>query len=416
MVTSRRQPASWKLRALGAGLAAALAALAGGCASAGKATAGASREYSFWPPAPDEPRIQFLRSYRFSSDVEPPRSGFDKLVFGTEQQVLPIERPFGVAMWQSRIYVCDITNPAVVVLDLVKQQTRLMAARGVERMVQPTAIAIAPDGMKYVADRRQARIFVFDGEDRQVSAFGQRGLAPAGLAVHDGELYVADLESQTVLVFDRLTGEPRRTIGGPGGEAGRFISPVGVAVDAGGDVYVTDAIRGRLQKFSPTGELLLSVGEIADSPGNFVRPKQVAVDQEGVVYVVDAAFQNVQMFNPQGQLLMFFGSAGAHPGSMSLPAGIADADGDLGLFSADIHPAFEAQRLLLVTNQYGLNKVSVYAMGRLRAGKTIADIAPYAADVRPREQPPEAAVVLPPAAPPESPTAPDQEPAEPEEP
>ncbi len=395
-------------RAAAAALAIALTAMQG-CSSAGKATA-APREYSFWPPAPDEPRIQFLRSYRFSSDVEPPRSAFDKLVFGKEQQVLPVERPFGLAMWQGRIYVCDITNPAVVVLDLVKKQTRLMAARGVEQMVQPTAIAVAPDGMKYVADRRQGRIFVFDGEDRQVSAFGWRGLTPAGLAVHGEELYAADLESQSIFVLDRRSGQMLRTVGGPGGEPGRFISPVGVAVDGSGNLYVSDAIRGRLQKFSPAGELLMSMGEIADSPGNFVRPKQVVVDREGVVYVVDAAFQNVQMFDAQGQLLMYFGSAGSHPGSMSLPAGIADSDGDVDLFSADIHPAFEASRLVLVTNQYGLNKVSVYALGRLKAGKSIADIAPQAADVRPREQPPEPLVPLPPA---QVPGAPAQEPVEP---
>jgi hypothetical protein len=68
---------------------------------------------------------------------------------------------------------------------------------------------------------------------------------------------------------------------------------------------------------------------------------------------------------------------------MSLPAGIDVHGDDLELFEPDIHPAFEAQRLVLVTNQFGLNKVSVYALGRLREGRTIADIAPFAAAVAP---------------------------------
>ncbi|MHC5005315.1 MAG: NHL repeat-containing protein, partial [Planctomycetota bacterium] len=151
--------------------------------------------------------------------------------------------------------------------------------------------------------------------------------------------------------------------------------------DAEGNIYVTDVIRGRLQKFDNSGALVASVGQLADSPGNFVRPKHLSVDREGVVYVVDAAFQNVQMFTTDGDLLMYFGSPGPHPGSMSLPAGVAVYDGDLSMFEQYIHPAFEARRLILVSNQFGANKVSVYALGNLRQGRTVADIAPYAVDV-----------------------------------
>ncbi|MHC4769869.1 MAG: hypothetical protein ACYTEI_14335, partial [Planctomycetota bacterium] len=73
-------------RAVGAGLLAGVTAVAvSGCGSPQRTGAGASAniEYSFWPPRPNEPRIQFLTSFAFSSDVEPPQSGFDKLVFGT---------------------------------------------------------------------------------------------------------------------------------------------------------------------------------------------------------------------------------------------------------------------------------------------------------------------------------------------
>jgi pyruvate dehydrogenase E2 component (dihydrolipoamide acetyltransferase) len=47
----------------------------------------------------------------------------------------------------------------------------------------------------------------------------------------------------------------------------------------------------------------------------------------------------------------------------------------LDLFQKYVHPAFEAQRLVLVTNQFGDNKVSVYAFGHLKPGKTVKDIA-----------------------------------------
>jgi DNA-binding beta-propeller fold protein YncE len=243
-------------------------------------------------------------------------------------------------------------------------------------MRQPTDIAIAPDGMKYVVDRRVGRIFVFDAEDRHVSTLGQRGLIPVGVAVRGDELYVPDFETQSVLVLDRHTGTTLRSIGEAGGGPGQFIRPLGIDVDQEGNVYVTDAIRGRLQKFAPDGELIFIQGDISDAPGDFVRPKHVAVDRDGVIYVVDAAFQNVQMFNTDGELLMFFGSPGSHLGSMSLPAGVAVYDADMDLFEEYAHPAFESKRIVLVTNQFGLHKVAVYALGNLRQGATIDDITP----------------------------------------
>jgi hypothetical protein len=79
---------------------------------------------------------------------------------------------------------------------------------------------------------------------------------------------------------------------------------------------------------------------------------------------------------------MFFGGAGDYPGGMSLPAGITTSGAGMERFADLVHPAFEASRLVIVTNQFGLDKVAVYALGRLREGHTIDDIAPYAADLR----------------------------------
>lgn len=373
-------------RALAALLLVAAAGLVGCAGSSGGKTP-ALASCSFWPPPPDEPRIQFLRSFRSIGDVEKEQSALEKIVLGSENRELPISKPYGVAAWRGRLYICDIANPGVVILDLVARQSRLMVARGVEQMVQPTDIAVADDGVKYVIDRRLGRIFVFDAEDRHVATYGERGLVPAGIAVHGDELFVPDFGTQSVLVLDRYRGTPLRSIGGPGGTDGLFVRPLGVAVAPDGSVYVADAIRGRLQRFAPDGALMNALGGISDAPGSFVRPKHVAVDADGIVYVVDAAFQNVQLFNDDGALLMYFGGAGLFPGAMSLPAGITIWEGDLGPLADDVHPAFEATRLIAVTNQFGTDKVSVYALGRLRPGRTVADIMPYAADMGPPPAP-----------------------------
>jgi sugar lactone lactonase YvrE len=355
-----------------------LGASLGGCASTGDAAHGPEPACSFWPPAPDEPRVQFLRSFRTSADLEPEPSALDRIIFGEERRVLPIGKPYGIAIWEGRLYVCDITNPSVVILDFVKGEMRLMAARGVEQMSQPTDVAIAEDGRKYVVDRRLGRIFVFGADDRHRITLGEKGLVPAGIAVRGEELFVPDFATQRVVVLDRNDGALRRTIGGPGGGDGEFVRPLGVDVDDSGTLWVTDAIRGRLQRFDSAGALLGAIGELGDAPGSFVRPKHVAVDEEGIAYVVDAAFQNVQMFDASEALLMYFGGPGSFPGAMSLPAGIAvgrDGEG-LDALADLVHPAFEATRLVVVTNQFGADKVSIYALGRLRPGHTVEELLP----------------------------------------
>jgi hypothetical protein len=358
-----------------------LGLLTGGCAS-NSAVPGATpkaveaqRTAAFWPQYPDEPRIQFLTSFSVSTDVQPAKGKLDQLIYGKEpEQVLPLNKPYGVEMWNGRIYVCDIRNGTVTVLDLRNKQVLVLGKTPNDALLTPTDIAIAPDGMKYVADTGRGLVAVYDAQDRRVNTIGHKDLKPVSLAVRGNELYVCDFVGQRVEVFDRGSGQVLRAIGEPGSEAGQFIRPLGIAVDAQGFVYVMDVMKCQLQKFDPKGELVGNWGTISANAGGLVRPKHIDIDRDGTLYVVDAAFQNVQLFDQRGQVLTFFGTAGAHPGSMYLPAGICVHEGDLDLFANQIHPAFQAERLVLVTNQFGGNKVAVYAMGRLKPGKSVQDV------------------------------------------
>jgi hypothetical protein len=260
------------------------------------------------------------------------------------------------------------------VLDLRNHRTLIVGRSGTETLERPTAITIADDGTKYVADMGRGLIYVYDVQDRLVGRFGHKDLKPVCVAVYQNDLYVCDFQGQRIEVLDRHTGQLLRTVGGPGGEAGQFIRPLGISVDSQGFLYVTDVLNCKMQKFDREGKVVTSFGIISANAGGFVRPKHIAVDKDGTIYVVDAAFQNVQMFDQLGRVYTFFGSAGNHPGAMYLPVGITVHDSDLDLFQRYIHPAFEAQRLILVTNQFGDNKVAVYALGHLKAGKTVADI------------------------------------------
>lgn len=364
-----------------AALALAAVSLSGlaGCASnknAEPAKAKANGSYAFWPAPPDEPRIQFLVGLDSSEDVSPTKSSqFEKIVFGADA-VRPafVNKPYGVAIRSGKIYVCDIRAKAIVVLDLAKKQTRLVGITGANRVERPIAIAVADDGMLYVADAVQQAIMVFDANERFTAAFSIPKLKPGAVAVGGNRLYVSDLGRQQVLMIDRRTGKEVGAIGSVGDGDGQFRLPIGVSVDKSGNVYVADMMRCRVQKFSPEGSYISGFGELGDHAGGFARPKHLAVDSEGIAYVVDSAFQNVQMFNDQNQLLMHFGSAGNYVGAMGLPVGIAVTDDSIEYFKERIHPGFEATRLIVVANQFGNGKVGIYALGHRRSNYALSDL------------------------------------------
>ncbi|MBL9031501.1 MAG: hypothetical protein JNM80_07305 [Phycisphaerae bacterium] len=325
-----------------------------GCSSGPKAesASAASRSYAFWPQYPDDPRIQFVASYSSSEDVAPAKTtSLEKVVFGQEATpAAEISKPYGVAMRDGKIYVCDMRSNALAVLDLKKKQTRIVGITGFNRLEHPVAVAVADDGEIFVADNGRGAILVFDASERYSRVMAIERFKPAAVAVHGERVYASDITSQLVHIFDRRTGKPLGTIGSIGDQDGQFRLPLGVATDRAGDVYVVDMMRCRVQKFSPDGKLISAMGQLGDYAGSFARPKHIAVDADGVVYVVDAAFQNVQMFNAENQLLMHFGAPGAFPGAMNLPAGIAVCEDSTGVLADRLHPGFEAKWLVIVSN------------------------------------------------------------------
>jgi len=380
---SRHQPCSWGGFVQRAGVVACMSMVMLGCSSPKADHGAAPGEYAFWPVLPADPHVQYLRSFRSSLDVSPGReSAFSRLVFGeNNESAAAILKPYGVEMRAGRIYVCDSRANALTVLDLEKQQMRLVGVTGFNQVSNPVDVAVADDGMIYVADNERGGVLVFDREERFARAIGHDGLRPVGLEVHGDRLYVCNLAAQTVEIFDRHTGEAIGAFGGPGDEDGQFRVPLGIDIDKDGFVYVCDMMRCRLQKFTPDGELVGAVGALGDVAGSFSRPKQIAVDDDGIVYVVDASFNNVQMFNADFELLMAFGAAGTFPGAMNLPAGICVTSDSTSYFKDFAHPGFEISKVVLVTNQFGASKIAAYAFGSRREGWTVADLSSSSIDV-----------------------------------
>ena len=350
-------------------LALALAAfLTAACSSPGiKKEAGA-----FFPPAPEPPRIQYLTAFTGSKDIEQ-QSGFSKFVVG-ESQDLKVDKPYGVALFDGRLYVCD-TNAGVIVFDLkAKTFERYRGAVGPGGLLQPVNIAIEPDGTKYVSDPVRGQVVVYDRKDAYVRAYGVPGSwRPVDAVPYEDLLYVADSGNGVVKVFDKKSGEVVRLIGDKGEPEERLNKPTNLAFDGKGDLYVTDFGRFQVVKFDRDGHLRGTIGKLGDNLGHFARPKGIALDREGHLFAVDSAFNNVQVFNGDGRLLMFFGGAGEKSGELLLPAKVAIDYDNIKYFEPYVAPGFEVRFLLLVTAQFGPRRVNVYAYGQEKGRKYPTD-------------------------------------------
>ena len=326
----------------------------------------------YFPGPPELPRIQHLISYNGLRDIEE-QSGFDRFVVGAKQD-LQLDKPYGIAIHDGKIYVCD-TNTTVIVLDLAKKKYGPMpGATGQGRLMQPVNISIEPDGTKYVSDPVRGQVVVFDAKDQFARAIGEPGKwKPVAAAAFGDRLYVVDNENALIRVFDKRSGAPIRTIGDAKDANLRLVRPTNLAFSPEGDLYVSDMGRFQVVKFDRDGHAKSAVGVLGDSVGHFARPKGIAVDPYGNLLAVDAAFNNVQIFNREGRILMYFGEGGEQPGGLLLPAQVTVDRDNIKYFADDIDPSFEAEYLIFVTSQFGKKKVNVYAFGKERGKRYPTD-------------------------------------------
>lgn len=104
---------------------------------------------------------------------------------------------------------------------------------------------------------------------------------------------------------------------------GQFESVTGIATDSTGNVYVSDTVNNRIQKFTSSGTFLTKWGTRGGGNGQFNSPTQIAIDSSGNVFVLDKGNQRVQKFTPSGTYLAKWGSSGSGTGQFDQPVGIA---------------------------------------------------------------------------------------------
>ena len=346
------------VRGVGLGLLLLLA----GCASAPKTP----KDFVFFPPPPDAPRLQFLTGFGMESDLRA-KGGFSDFVLGQERMVRPIWKPYGVSARRGVLYVADTQAANVAIVDLIKSRIRYLKPAGPGALKLPIAAVVDDASNVFVSDSSRGQVLIFDAQENLRGTIGQPSeLKPAGLQLVGNKLYVCDIKNHRVGVYDAKTWEllqtyPTGAAAGTNAGPGHLFSPTNVAVDQNGRVYVSDSASFMVQVYEADGTHVRTIGDLGLKPGRFALPKGIGVDRLGRTYVVDAATAVVQMFDPEGQLLMYFGEPQTSGrGALYLPAGLCVDYDNVDLFQKYAAPGQKIEFLIHVVNQAGSQKVGTY--------------------------------------------------------
>jgi sugar lactone lactonase YvrE/plastocyanin len=138
----------------------------------------------------------------------------------------------------------------------------------------------------------------------------------------NGNIYVSDTVNNRIQKFSS-NGNFLFAKGTTGKNNGQFILPKGISVDKFNNFYVVDQSNNKIQKFDSTGKFLLSFGKKGISNGQFNKPRDMAIDSSGNIFVSDQLNNRIQKFNPSGKFISKFGSTGVGDGQFKQPLGIA---------------------------------------------------------------------------------------------
>lgn len=137
-----------------------------------------------------------------------------------------------------------------------------------------------------------------------------------------GRIIITDTLSHSVHVLDQ---DEKKSFHIVGGQGRRIQMPIGVAVDAEDNIYVTDGRRGLVLVYDPDGRFLRYIG-VVHGENYYQRPTGIAIDQKrNRVYLVDTGLHSLFILDMQGKVLARIGrrGGGRGKGEFSNPTAVA---------------------------------------------------------------------------------------------
>lgn len=175
------------------------------------------------------------------------------------------------------------------------------------------------------------------------------GMVPIGAAADaKGNFYIVDAENERIRMVDTsgaittVAGNGNASFSGDGGPAtdAELNEPSGVAVDAGGDLYIADFSNNRIRKVTPDGVISTVAGDgqfSYDGDGGQAidagigTPSAVAVDGSGNLYIADFNNSNIRKVTPAGVITTVAGGNMAGYSGDGGPATSAQINGPVGV-------------------------------------------------------------------------------------
>lgn len=158
--------------------------------------------------------------------------------------------------------------------------------------------------------------------------------SPTGVAVDaGGNVYVTESSGNRLLVYNKF-GSFQRELKG-------LSKPTGVAVDPWGRIYVSNTGAKTVDVYDVNLSPLFSLGRGAVS---FLFPTAVAVDSAGYAFVADSKDNRIKVFDSAGSFLYSFGGKGSGDGYLNFPVSVAVSESAGEVIVSDLTPTLTGYR------------------------------------------------------------------------
>ncbi|HWR71860.1 MAG TPA: NHL repeat-containing protein, partial [Nitrospirota bacterium] len=223
---------------------------------------------------------------------------------------VPSEVPTRIALdGQGAVYVTESRGKNVLrVYDRTGKLLRTLSG-----LQGPGGVHVDGQGRIYIASLTKNSVDVYTSElvySHSLGAGKNEFKSPHSVVVSSsGLIYVSDAKDNKVKVYNP-NGTQAFVFGGWGKGNGQFNSPLGMAINGAGELFVLDwqsvvtpdgeTAGARIQVFDPQGNYLRSFGQFGTGEGKMVRPLDIALGQGGRIYVADGYQGVVHVFDSAG--------------------------------------------------------------------------------------------------------------------